>query len=144
MKIARARRSAISSNLLTGTIVGGFVGLVIIALFWTSLAAGAPQNPQLGYEELSLFGGPASIRSLNATCNGDAQFEVYIENPSSNNITIENVIISGSGVKNATVFIALTNACLTVAESAPVIPGQGDYQLEGYVNVAIRYTSTYN
>ena len=51
--------------------------------------------------------------------------------------------ISGSGVKNATVFVALTNACLTIAESSPVIPGGGDYQVEGYADVALRYTSAY-
>jgi hypothetical protein len=144
MKIPSSRQSAISSNLLTGTIVGGFVALVVIALIWSSVAPGSPQSNQLAYEEIALFGGPASAHSLNSTCQGDAQFEVFIQNPTGDNITIENVTISGSGVRNATVFVALSNACLTISESSPVIPTSGDYQLEGYVDVPLRYTSTYD
>jgi len=139
-----SKRRAISSNLLTGTIVGGFVGVVIIALVWTGFSPGSPQSNQIAYEEIALFGGPASAHSLNSTCQGDAQFEVFMQNPTGSNITIQNVIISGSGVKNATIFIALSNACLTLSESAPVIPAGGDYQLEGYADVPLRYTSAYD
>jgi len=144
MKFATTQQSAISSNLLTGTIVGGFVGLVVIALIWASVAPGSPRSNQLAYEEIALFGGPPSTHSLNSTCQGDAQFEVFIQNPTADNVTIENVTISGSGVKNAAVFIALSNACLTISESSPVIPGNGDFQLEGYASVPLRYTSTYD
>jgi hypothetical protein len=144
MKFAKTRRTAISSNLLTGTIVGGFVGLVVIALIWASVAPGSPRSNQLAYEEIALFGGPPSTHSLNSTCQGDAQFEVFIQNPTADNITVENVAISGSGVKNASVFVALSNACLTIAESSPVVPSNGDYQLEGYASVPLRYTSTYD
>ena len=134
---------AVSSNLLTGTIVGGFVGLVVIALVWTSIAPATTQNPQLSYEELALFGGSASTRSLNSTCGGAAQLEVYVQNPSANNITIVNITISGNGVTNATALVIVSNSCLTVAESSPVITAGGDYQLEGYINAPLRYTSTY-
>jgi hypothetical protein len=144
MRIAKTKRSAISSNLLTGSVVGGFVTLVVIALVWASLAPGSPQSNQLAYEEAALFGGPPSTHSLNSTCQGDAQFEVFIQNPTGDNITVENVTITGSGVRNATVFVALSNACLTIAESSPVIPAGGDYQLEGYADVPLRYTSTYD
>jgi len=144
MKFATTQQSAISSNLLTGTIVGGFVGLVVIALIWASVAPGSPRSNQLAYEEIALFGGPPSTHSLNSTCQGDAQFEVFIQNPTADNVTIENVTISGSGVKNAAVFIALSNACLTISESSPVIPGNRDFQLEGYASVPLRYTSTYD
>lgn len=105
---------------------------------------GSPQSVQLSYEELALFGGSASARSLNSTCGGAAQLEVYIQNPSANNISIVNVTISGSGVRSATALVIVSNSCLTIAESSPVIPAGGDYQLEGYIDAPLRYTSTYS
>lgn len=138
------RRSGISSNLLVGSVVGGFVGLVIFALVWTAIEPGTAQSMQLSYEELALFGGSASARSLNTTCGGAAQIEAYIQNPTPNNISIVNIVISGSGVKNATALVIVSNSCLTISESAPVIPSGGDYQLEGYVDAPLRYTSAYN
>jgi hypothetical protein len=144
LKLQKNRRSAISSNLITGTIVGGFVGLVVIALVWTAIAPGSPPPAQVSYEELALFGGSASTRSINSTCIGAAEVEAYIENPTVNNITIVNITISGSGVKNATALVIVSNSCLTISESAPVIPSGGDYQLEGYIDVPLRYTSVYN
>lgn len=105
---------------------------------------GSPQPTQLAYEELALFGGSPSTRSINTTCSGGAQLEVYIQNPTENNISITNVTIHGSGVANATALVIVSNSCLTVAESSPVIPAGGDYQLEGYVNAPLRYTATYD
>jgi hypothetical protein len=144
MHIRKNESAAISSNLLTGTIVGGFVGLVVFALVWTAVVPGSPQSSQLSYEELALFGGSPSVRSINTTCGGAAQLEVYVQNPSGNNVSIVNVTISGSGVANATALVIVSNSCLTVAESAPVIPAGGDYQLEGYIDAPLRYTSTYD
>jgi hypothetical protein len=144
LQLRHGKRSAISSNLLTGTIVGGFVGIVVFALVWTSFAPGSTSATQLSYEELALFGGSPSVRSLNSTCSGAAQLEAYIQNPTPNNVSIVNVLISGSGVDNATALVIVSNSCLTISESAPVIPAGGDYQLEGYVNAPLRYTSTYN
>jgi len=144
MRLRKGDRSAISSNLLTGTLVGGFVGVVVLVLVWTSIMPGSPQNTQLAYQELTLFGGSASVRSLNSTCGGAAQLEIYIQNPSVDNISIVNVVVSGSGVDNATALVIVSNSCLTLSESLPIIPAGGDYQLEGYIDQPLRYTSTYN
>ncbi len=144
MRRLSRERKALSSNLLTGTIVGGFVGVVVLALVWTSIMPGSPPSTQLAYQELALFGGSPSVRSLNTTCGGAAQLEVYIQNPSIDNISIVNVVINGSGVNNATALVIISNSCLTVAESSPVVPAGGDYQLEGYINAPLRYTSTYD
>jgi hypothetical protein len=144
MRALKRERAAISSNLLTGSIVCGFVGLVVFALIWTSTMPGSSQQTQLSFQEFALFGGSPSSRSLNTTCGGAAQLEVFIQNPSAENISIIDVTISGSGVANATALVIVSNSCLTIAESSPVIPSGGDYQLEGYVDAPLRYTSTYN
>jgi hypothetical protein len=145
MRPPRGKRSAISSsNVITGTVVGGFVGLVIFALVWTSIMPATPQPTQLSFEGAVLFGGSLSVRSINSTCVGAAEFEVYIQNPTNNNISIVNVTISGSGVNNATALVTVSNSCLTVAESLPVISAGGDYQLNGFVNAPLRFTSTYD
>ncbi len=144
MRFETGKRSALSSNLLTGTIVGGFVGLVVFALVWTAITPGTPQPTQLSFQGAVLFGGSASIRSINSSCVGAAELEVYVQNPSANNISIVNVTIRGPGVSNATALVIVSNSCLTVAESLPVIPSGGDYQLNGYVNAPLRWTSTYD
>src|SRR6266571_966643 len=84
MRLSRKRRGAISSNLLTGTVVGGFVGIVVIALVWTSMMRISPasrQNTELNFNEFLLFGGSPSTHSFNSTCKGGAQLEVAIQNP---------------------------------------------------------------
>ena len=105
MRFTKRRKGAISSNLLTGTIVGGFVGVVVFALIWTStLNSPGTQGTQLSFNEIALFGGSPSTHSLNSTCGGGAQLEVSIQNPTNENITVQNVVIYGSGVKNATAY----------------------------------------
>jgi hypothetical protein len=143
MRALRNNRIGISSNWLTGTIVGGFVGVVIFALVWTSITPGPSQQTQLSFQEFSLFGGSASTRSLNSTCGGAAQLEVYIQNPTANNISIVNVTISGPGMTGATALVIVSSSCLTISESSPVIAAGGDYQLESYIDKPVRYTSTY-
>ncbi len=136
--------AAISSNLLTGTIVGGFVGIVVLALVWTSMGGVTPSTQmQLSFNEFALFGGSLSTHSLNSTCGGGAQLEVSIQNPTNENVTVENAVISGSGVNNATVYLIISNSCLTIQEASPVISSRGDYLLEGYVNAPIKYTASY-
>jgi hypothetical protein len=142
MRFTERRKRAISSNLLTGTIVGGFVGVVVFALIWTSTLSG-PQGTQLSFSEIALFGGSPSVHSLNSTCNGGAQLEISIQNPTNQNITVQNVAIYGSGVKNATAYVTISSSCLTIQESVPLIPPGGDFLLEGYVNAPIRYTAGY-
>ncbi len=145
MRFSARTRRAISSNLLTGTVVGGFVGAVVIALVWTSGMISGPsaQSSQMSFNELALFGGSPSVHSLSATCGGGAQLEVSIQNPVDENVTIENVIIYGSGVSNATAYITVSNSCLTIQEASPVILSGGDYLLDGYVSAPIRYTASY-
>jgi len=147
MRVGKRYRSAISSNVLIGTVVGGFVGIVVIALVWTSTTSAAPspqQSTQLSFNEIALFGGSPSVRSLNSTCKGGAQLEVAIQNPTNENITIQNVTIYGSGVRNATAFIIVSNSCLTIAETSPLIVSGGDFVLEGFVNAPVKYTSSYD
>jgi len=143
MRIGKSCRRAISSNLLTGSVVGGLVGIVVIALVWTSISPASLPSTQLSFNGITLFGGSPSTHSLNSTCTGGAQLEVDIQNPTNENITVQNVTIYGSGVRNATAFITVSNSCLTIAETSPLIVSGGEFILEGYVNAPIKYTSTY-
>ena len=124
--------------------MGSFVGVVVIALVWANITPAGPQGTTLSFQELALFGGPASTHSLNESCKGDSQLEVYISNSSPSAVSIQSVAISGSGVENATAFVTVSNACLTISEASPVIPAGGDYQLVGYVSAPLVYTRPYN
>ncbi len=151
MRLSKRRTSAISGNLFTGLIVGIFVGVVIIALVWTNYLPASQQGTQLSFQELTLFGGPASEHSYTATCagataqlqNGGAELELYAQNPTPNPITIQNVTIYGNGVQNATVYIALPNSCLTISEAGVSVPAGGDYQLVSYVSQPLAFATTY-
>ena len=139
----KGNRSGLSSNLITALVVGGFVGAVAIALVWVNFVPAVSTGNQLNFQELALFGGSQSTRSLNSTCSGDAQFEVNVQNPTGNNIQIQNVTIWGSGLTNATVLLEVSHSCLKLSEVNPMVPAQGTYQLIGYVNAPLRYTSLY-
>ena len=144
MRRRPGKRNAISRNLFTGLIVGAFVGVVIIALVWTNyLQVPQEEGTQLSFQQLALFGGAASHHSLASSCLGAAQLEVYTENPTPAPVSIQSVLIYGSGVQGATVYISLTNACLTLGEAGASVPAGGDYQLVGYVNGSLVFTSVY-
>ncbi|MDG6904389.1 MAG: hypothetical protein JRN20_01235 [Nitrososphaerota archaeon] len=130
-----------SRNLFTSLIVGGFVAVVAIALVWTSYLPATQQGTTISFQELSLFGGSASTHSYTSTCGGAAQIEVYTHNPTPNPILIQDVIIYGNGVSNATAYISLTNSCLTVSEAGVSVPSGGDYQLVGYISAPIAFAS---
>lgn len=152
MRLPKRRNGAISGNLFTGLIVGGFVAVVVIALVWSNYLPPTQQGTTLSFQELTLFGGPASTHSYTSIClgataqlqNGGAEFELYAQNPTPNPITIQNVTISGNGVVNATVYVAATsNSCLTLSEAGVSVPAGGDYQLDGYVSSPIAFAATY-
>lgn len=142
MRLQR-NRSALSSNLITALIVGGFVGAVAIALVWVNFVPAVSTSNQLNFQELVLFGGSQSAHSFNSTCSGDAQFEVNVQNPTTNNIQIQNVTIWGSGLTNATILLVVSHSCLNLSEVNPAVPADGTYQLIGYVDAPLRYTSLY-
>jgi hypothetical protein len=143
MRFSKRSKSAISGNLFTSLIVGGFVAVVAIALVWANYLPATQQGTTLSFQELSLFGGPASTHSFTVACGGAAQLEIYAQNPTPNPIAIQNVTIYGNGVVNATVYISLSNSCLTVSEAGVSVPAGGDYQFEGYVNAPLVFLSIY-
>ena len=108
------------------------------------MAPAVPQGTNITFQEIALFGGSPSSHSFTSSCQGDAQLEVYMQNPSLTPITIQNITIFGSSITNATALVSLSNSCLTLAEASPSVTAGGDYQLEGYVTVPLRYTSLYN
>lgn len=138
-----SKRRAVSSNLFTGLIVGGFVSVVIIALVWTNSIPATQQGTTLSFQQLVLFGGSASTHSFTNSCSGGAQLELYVQNPSPSQITIQGISIYGGGVQNATVYVALKNACLNLVEAGVSVPAGGSYQLVGFVSEPLLFASTY-
>ena len=138
------RKAALSSNAITALLVGGFVAAVSIALVWTSFLPGTSAGNQLNFQEMALFGGSGSNRSLNSTCLGDAQLEINVQNPTPNVVHITNVTIWGSGVTDATVLLEISNSCVTLSEANPAVSLGGTYQLIGYATAPLTYTALYN
>lgn len=129
------------SNVFTGVVVVGFATLVIFALVYTGMLSGT-QSTELSFQQLTLYGGSASVHSYTAACSGDALLELYAQNPTSNPVNISTITIYASG-GNATVYISLSNGCLTLQESGVSVPANGDYKLEGYVSQPLAFASTY-
>ena len=129
------------SNIFTGVVVVGFAALVIFALVYTGMLSGT-QGTELSYQQLTLYGGSASVHSYTATCSGAALLELSAHNPTSSPVNISSITISSSGV-NATVYVSLSNGCLTIQESGVSVPANGDYKLEGYVSEPLAFASTY-
>lgn len=136
------RRLFSKSNIFTGVIVVGFAAIVVFALVYTSTLQGK-QGTQLSFQELALFGGSASVHSYTQTCSGGALLELYAQNPTTSPIKIQEVTIYGNNVNNATVYISLSDGCLNLQESGVSVPANGDYQLQGYVNEPLAFTSAY-
>jgi hypothetical protein len=151
MRLSKRGVSKISGNLFTALIVGLFVGVIIIALVWTNFLPATQQGTTVNFQELTLYGGPASMHSYTATClgataqlqNGGAELDLYAQNPTPNPISLQSVTIYGNGVQNATIYIALSNSCLTISEAGVSVPAGGDYQLSGYVSEPLAFASVY-
>jgi hypothetical protein len=137
-------RSAISSNLLVGLVVGLFVGGVVAALIAANFLPGSP-SLQLNVQGLNLFAGSPSEHSFNSTCQGDAYIELSVVNPSSNPISVVNVVIYGPALaKNATSLVDVSNGCLWISEAHPSIPANSNYDFVGYVDEPLQFGTTYN
>ncbi|MGI0091622.1 MAG: hypothetical protein ACREBS_07935 [Nitrososphaerales archaeon] len=143
MRFKKQSRRAVGGSLLTAVVVVGFVGAVAAALVWSYITPASSHGTQLSFQEFALFGGSASAHSFTATCEGGAQLELSAQNPTPYPVTIQNITIYGSGLSNATIYIELSNGCLTIAESPQTVPAGGDYQLEGYVDAPIAFGTTY-
>ena len=55
MRLSKRRKSGISGNLFTGLIVGGFVGVVAIALVWSYYLPPTQQSTQLSFSGVDSF-----------------------------------------------------------------------------------------
>jgi hypothetical protein len=128
--------------------VGGFVILVVVGLVISYIGplpkSSSNTKQSLYFSQISLISGSASSASLNMTCKGDSQLDIYVTNTSPNTIYMINVTISSSGHgANSAVLIPLSNGCLPVSEDNPAIqPGSNDLEIITYPSVLIHpYTS---
>jgi hypothetical protein len=137
------QRRSISSNLLTATILGIFVGLVIIAMVVVYLAPSS--SPQAVFQGitlsgLTLYSGPGSTVSYTQGCDiYEAQLVVYATNNSTTTILLSNETFYGSNIShNGTGLVPVSGGCLPIAQSpANVSSGVDDYTISTYPSVAI-------
>jgi hypothetical protein len=139
------------SNLITSVVVGGFVILVISALVLAYLVNPTVKNtssttPSLYFSGVVLISGSASSSSLNTTCSGDSQLEIYVTNSSPNTISMTNVIISASRLlTNATSLVPLSNGCVPVSEDNPPIQsGSNDLLILTYPSIPVPPYTNWN
>lgn len=139
------------SNLITSVVVGGFVILVISALVLTYLVNPPNQStsstaPSLYFSGITLISGSGSSNSLNTTCSGDSQLEVYVTNSSPNTIYMTNVTISASRLStNATTLVPISNGCLPVSENNPPIQsGSDDLLILTYPSIPVPPYTNWN
>ena len=100
----------------------------------------------LYFSGIILISGSESSNSLNTTCSGDSQLDIYVTNTSPNTISMTNVTIFASGLsKNATTLVSLPNGCLPISEDPPAIQsGTNDLLIATYPNIAVPYLSHWN
>jgi hypothetical protein len=139
------------SNLITSVVVGGFVILVISGLALAYLVnppnQGTSSTTQsLYFSGLALISGSGSSNSLNTTCSGDSNLDVYVTNSSPNTIYMTNVTISASRLStNATTLVPLNNGCIPVSENNPAIQaGSNDLLIETYPSIAVPPYTNWN
>jgi hypothetical protein len=138
------------SNLITTIIVGGFVILVIAGLVISFLPA--PSNSTtnrtqaLYFSQISLISGSASSNSLNTTCKGDSQLEIYVTNSSPETIYLTNVtMVSSSLNMNGTTLVPLNNGCIPVSEDNPAIQGgSNDLEIVTYPSLNVQPYTRWN
>ncbi len=136
--------SALSSNLKVGLIVGTFVGVVVIALALSVMLPPASQGSSVSLQSISLFSGSASAHSFTTSCQGDAKFEIYFENPTSQPIGVSQTVVYGGPIlRNDSVLLSGSNSCLYVSEVNPQL-GQGSTFFDGYVNGSLAFGTVYD
>jgi hypothetical protein len=144
----KAKKAISRSNLITSIVAGGFVILVVAGLVIAYLSPPAKSNSSstqsLYFSEITLISGSASSSSLNTTCSGDSQLDVYVTNSSPNTIYMTNITMGSSNhAANTTTLVPLSNGCVPVSEDNPAIEsGSNDLEILTYPSVPVPpYTS---
>src|SRR5579875_759330 len=126
-----------------------FVAIVLVALYYSYLPGTSSSSPStqsnISLQNITLFSGSASAHSLSSSCKGDATLEVVFVNPASTVLHISNVVIYGTGLaRNATTLVSISNSCLSLSESDPVINGGSTTTFDGYVDTPLPFGSSFH
>jgi len=134
------------SSMIATVVVVALVAVVLAGLYYTYFfpAASSTTNSDVSIMNLTLLSGSPSTRSLNQSCQGDAIIEMEILNQSPSSIHISSIAISGSNLnQSASILDSVSNSCLTLAESNPVIQASSSLLLDGYVNMPLSFGASY-
>ena len=126
------------STALTSIIVAIFVIAVVAGLFLT-YTSNTNNQPSFSVSQITLQSGTASTSSLNKTCSGDSELDIYVSNTLSTTIYLKNVTIFGSSLsQNGTTLVTVSSGCLPVDESNPVIAsGSNDFLIASYPDIPL-------
>lgn len=123
-----------------------FVAIVGVALYYSFLPGPtSTQETSVSIQNLTLLSGSPSSRSVAQSCQGDAIIEMDLYNPSSADVHISSIIISGSNLaKNASILATVSNSCLTLSESNPMVASGSSYLFDGYVDSPLPFGTSYH
>ena len=143
----RKRRGVTKSTMIASAVVVMIVALVLSLLYLSYLPSNSPTttDQQISVQDATLFSGSPSKQSFNSTCSGDAILSLQMYNPTSSDVHITNVSLSGSTIKgNATVLAGLSNSCLSISLSVPTLGPNSTYDFLGWSDVPLQLGQEYS
>jgi len=149
----RKETSAISSTFVATLVVGIFVGLVAIGLYYayfgsTGLSAQCQSgsNSEICLSSIQLYSGSPSSISNSQNCTGDATLVVEGENLSNSTAfhLTSAVVYGGTLNGNVTTLVSVPpNSCLELSQTNPEIPPASYFTFVGYVTKGLLVDSSY-
>ena len=144
----RKRRGVTKSTMIASAVVVMIVALVLSLLYLSYLPSNSPTttDQQISVQDATLFSGSPSKQSFNSTCSGDAILSLQMYNPTSSDVHITNVSLSGSNIKgNATVLTEISsNSCLSISLSVPTLGPNSTYDFLGWSDVPLQLGQEYS
>jgi hypothetical protein len=138
--------TAITKSSKIATVVVVIMVALVLALLYESFLPGTSTTTdnQVSILNATLYSGSPSTQSFTSSCTGDAVLSVELYNPMSVAIHITNVTLYGSSLKgNATIFVSLSNSCLSISEYDPTLSGTSSNNFFGYASVALQFGQAY-
>jgi hypothetical protein len=143
----RHSKKAVSKSILVAEVaLIVFVAVVGVALYYSFLPGQTnTQDASVSIQNLTLLSGSPSTHSVAQSCQGDAIIEMDLFNSGSSDVHVSNIVLSSSSLaRNASILVTVSNSCLTLSESNPVVAAGSSYLFDGYVDSPLPFGSSYH